>query len=159
MQQKEVLLIVGVLAVGLFLLNNGMLSGRSVYGGRLVGPNQEDFNIGNVGSDAFDDGWTGASTTGGEEPTCGCPPMESYIVEKNTCTFDPKCGGECYYGNIYWFEPPNWAKSDIMKYGGYSIGPMGGESVYPPVLGPTYYQCTSDGKFCHAVETGPCTSR
>ena len=46
MEQKEVLIIVGVLVVGFFLLNNnGMLSGKSVYNNYLTYPNQIGSNI------------------------------------------------------------------------------------------------------------------
>lgn len=49
MQQKEVLLIVGVLVVGLFLFKQSALSGRSIYENYITYPNQR----GGLGTDAF----------------------------------------------------------------------------------------------------------
>ena len=106
MQQKEVLIIVGVLAVGFFLLNNnGMfsgLSGRSVYYNNLVTHPQP---------------YGGGTSTG--ENLCGCPVIDGVsdatqqpsadnpyggwhqvygILVQNLC--DSRCGGFCVYQSV-----------------------------------------------------------
>lgn len=110
MEQKEVLIIVGVLVVGFFLLNNnGMLSGRAVNKAILTGPNQGDFNIDpTVESDAFGDGSALGVGAGGSGEICGmttypitckgsgsfgCYPIRDRPIDRSDCRYDPYfCG-------------------------------------------------------------------
>lgn len=88
MEQKEVLLIVGVLVAGFFLLNNnGMLSGRSVYDTPtdiVTYPNQ----IGNGNTDAYTVPETsGAGTGSSGSNLCGM----TYFEKECTGSWNYRC--------------------------------------------------------------------
>ncbi len=113
MQQKEVLIIVGVLVVGLFLFKQGTLSGRSVFKNYVTYPNQ-------IGESVITDAYsglvaqpTGAGTGGGRVNVCGvtyyevkcegtasfgCYPGGARPIVREDCRYDPSLCGRSIEG-------------------------------------------------------------
>ncbi len=112
MQQKEVLLIVGVLVVGFFLLNNnGVFSGRTIFDApqdavtypqgysswRYAYP-MGGFSAGYSGSESDDDD---------DDYYCACPIRKGdVIVPGHDC---PSRATDCtQHTCVYWFNESGW---------------------------------------------------